>query len=111
MGASVFSDLIYAFNQMFSIVHLAAISCPAGLIIAMHYMSERKPKLQKIDYDPVMRKKYESEQQPSKSFAGFMTLVGLTIAGVSFSYLAWPSETRHQAQAGWQIIKSITDRL
>jgi hypothetical protein len=40
-----------------------------------------------------------------------MTLVGLTIAGVSFSYLAWPSETYQQAQAGWQIIKSITDRL
>ncbi|CAN1563139.1 hypothetical protein MCERH10_02760 [Caulobacteraceae bacterium] len=107
----MFSDLIFAFNQMFSIVHLAALSCPAGLIIAMHYMSERKPKLQKIDYDPVMRKKYESGSQPSKAFAGFMTLVGLTIAGVSFSYLAWPSETHQQAQAGWQIIKSMTDRL
>ncbi len=107
----MFSDLIYAFNQMFSIVHLAALCCPAGLIVAMHYMSERKPKFQKIDYDPVMRKLHESDAQPSKAFAGFMTLVGLTIAGVSFSYLAWPSETRQQAQAGWQIIKSITDRL
>jgi hypothetical protein len=96
---------------MISIVHVAAIGCPAGLIIAMHYMSERKQKFEKIDYDPVIRKMYESEAQPSKAFAGFMTLVGLTIAGVSFSYLAWPSETQHQAQAGWQIIKTITDRL
>lgn len=107
----MFSELIYAFNQMFSIVHLAALSCPAGLIVAMHYMSERKPKFQKIDYDPIMRKMHESGSQPSKAFAGFMTFVGLAIAGVSFSYLAWPSETRLQAEAGWQIIKGITDRL
>lgn len=107
----MFYDLIYTFKEMVSILHVAAISCPAGLIIAMHYMSERKRKSFKIDYDPVMRRKYETEVQPSNGFAGFMTLVGLTIAAVSFSYLAWPSETRQQAQAGWQMLQSLTGKL
>ncbi|OYU53045.1 MAG: hypothetical protein CFE27_03130 [Alphaproteobacteria bacterium PA1] len=107
----MFYDLIYTFKQMVSMVHVAALSCPAGLIIALHYMSERKPKLYKIDYDPVMRRKYQTEEQPSSGFASFMTCIGLAIAAISFAYLGWPSETRQQAQAGWQIIQSMTGKL
>ncbi len=108
---TLLNDLIYTLKEMVSMVHVAAICCPAGLIIALHYASERKPKLHKIDYDPVMVKKYETEVQPSHGFASFMTVVGLAIAGISIAYLGWPSETREQAQAGWQLIQSFTGKL
>jgi hypothetical protein len=109
--ATMFYDLIYTLKEMVSMVHVAAICCPAGLIIALHYASERKPKLHKIDYDPVMIRKYETEVQPSNGFASFMTLVGLTMAGISIAYLGWPSETREQAQASWRLIQGITGKL
>lgn len=106
----MFYDLLYTLKEMVSTFNMAAITCPAGLIIALHYMSERKPKLHKIDYDPVMRRKFESEPQQSTTFASFMTLVGLGIAGISMAYLGWPSETRQQTMAAWQFIQSLTGK-
>jgi len=106
----MFNDLMYTLKEMVSTVNLAAITCPAGMIIALHYMSERKRKLHKIDYDPIMRRKYESEPEPSKAFANFMTFVGLGIAAYSLAYLGWPSETRQQSQAAWEFIQNVTGK-
>ncbi|WP_085339950.1 hypothetical protein [Aquidulcibacter paucihalophilus] len=106
----MFYDLLYTLKEMVSMLNLAAITCPAGLIIALHYMSERKQKVHRIDYDPVMRRKYELEAQSSTGFASFMTLVGLSVAFLSMAYLGWPSETRQQSQAAWQFLQTITGK-
>lgn len=106
----MFYDLLYTLKEMVSMLNLAAITCPAGLIIALHYMSERKPKMHKIDYDPIMRRKYEADDQPSNAFANFMTLVGLSIAAYSIAYLGWPSETHQQSMAIWSFVKNIAGR-
>lgn len=106
----MFYDLIYTLKEMVSTLNLAAITCPAGLILALHYMSERKPKMHKIDYDPIMRRKYETETQPSTGFASFMVVVGLAIAAFSMAYLGWPSETRQGSLAAWQFIQSLTGK-
>lgn len=106
----MFYDLLYTLKEMVSTLNLAAITCPAGLIIALHYMSERKRNAHRIDYDPVMRRKYELEAQSPTGFASFMVVVGLGMAFLSMAYLGWPSETRQQSQAAWQFIQTFTGK-
>ena len=103
----MFYDLLYTLKEMVSMLNLAAITCPAGLIIALHYMSERKQKVHRIDYDPVMRRKYELEAQSSTGFASFMTLVGLSVAFLSMAYL----DTRNNCDFGDALIGAVFDEV
>ena len=106
--AAMFYDLFHTFDLVASIVHVAAITCPAGLIVALHFMSERKSKTYKIDYDPTLGKGSEEEGQPSTVFANFMVLMGLVVSAVSFFYLGWPVEARQHVHAGWQFLQNLT---